>query len=426
MKNLKVLVISQHFWPENFRFNDLIFSLSKEIDITVLTAIPNYPEGNFYENYRLFDPLKQKEGGVGILRAPIIPRKKNKIFLALNYASFPLSAIFRYFLGSKKNHDAILVCQTSPIFMAIPAIIISKIKKIPCYLWVTDLWPESLRATNTINNKFIMWGVEQVVKWVYRNSTEILISCKGFESSIKNKVKNSKITYFPYWAEDFYLKNKEFKEIPLEVSDCYLKSNFNFTFAGNIGEAQDFDTLVQAVKILNDKGFTNFKFNIIGDGRAKEKFLTKINTYKLNSFFNFVCRKPPEMMPLFFSLTDVLFLSLRKDPIFEITVPSKLQSYMAAGKPILCAIDGEASEIIKDANCGLICPAQDPKKLAEKIIEFILLSSDALEEMGKGSKDYYKKHFNRDDAFRKMKEILTRNINKNKFKYPDSTASLVP
>lgn len=407
---MRLLVVTQHFWPENFRFNDLVFELAKEMDITVLTGLPNYPDGDFYKGYGILKPIKEFKNGLEIIRAPLIARKKNKFMLALNYLSFPISATLCGLFGIKKKYDAILVCQTSPIFMAIPAIIISKIKKIPCYLWVTDLWPESLRATNTINNKFIIWGVDQIVKWVYRNSTEILISCKGFESSIVKKVRNPKITYFPYWAEDFYGNTNNFNQLPTEITKYYQKKNFNFTFAGNIGEAQDFETLVEALSILKEKGLSNFKFNIIGDGRAKDKFLSKINHYKLNDFFNFIERRPAEMMPLYFSLSDVLFLSLRKDPIFEITVPSKLQSYMASGKPILCAIDGEAAEIIKEANCGLLSPSQNPKILAEKIMEFISLNSDMLKVMGNSSVDYYKRHYNRCDALYKIKKVLAQNI----------------
>lgn len=376
------------------------------MEITVLTGIPNYPDGDFYQGYGLLRPLKEFKNGLEIIRAPLIPRKKSKVMLALNYLSFPISATLCGLFGIKKKYDAILVCQTSPIFMAIPAVIISKIRKIPCYLWVTDLWPESLRATNTINNKFIMWGVDQIVKWVYRNSTEILISCKGFESSIIKKVKNPKITYFPYWAEDFYGNTNLSNQLPREITNYFQKTKFNFTFAGNIGEAQDFETLVDSIKLLKDQGVSNFKFNIIGDGRGKDKFLRKINSYKLEEFFNFIERKPAEMMPLFFSLSDVLFLSLRKDPIFEITVPAKLQSYMASGKPILCTIDGEASKIVEDSKSGLISPSQNPQKLAEKIVEFTLLNPETLKEMGNGARLYYKNNFNREIAFGRIKEIL--------------------
>ncbi len=391
-------MVSQHFYPENFRFNDLVFDLAKDCDVTVLTAIPNYPEGSFFTGYKIFSPIVEYVRGVNIIRVPIIPRGNSKLKLALNYFSFMvIGSIYGIFLGLFVSFERVLVCQTSPIFMALPAIIYKFLRKIPVTLWITDLWPESLVATNTIKNHSFINMLEQVVRWIYQNVDSILVSCKGFESSIRSKHPSAKIEYFPYWAEEFYkrvLPDPEFK----------FSDSFKLMFAGNIGTAQNLGLLAEAVSKLDES--ISIEVIIVGDGRGRTILENAIDRFGVRHKFNFIGSFPPERMPALFAHADALYLSLRKDPIFEITVPSKLQSYMACGKPVLASIDGEAAQIITEAGCGFVAPAEELNGLINAISKMARMKSEDLQKLGDNSEKYYKQYFNREKSMKDIRRLL--------------------
>lgn len=397
---MRILLVSQYFYPENFKFNDLAEDLSKDNEVVVLTGKPNYPRGDFFPGYKFLGATKEQYKNITIYRAPLIPRKNNKLFLTLNYISFALfSSLFSFFFYfTKRKFDKILVCQVSPIFMVLPAITLRWLTKTPVILWITDLWPESLSATGVIKNRLILNLVEKFAAWAYRNVDEILVSCKGFEQSIKMKSPDSKIEYYPYWAEDFY------KVVPKDVRFNFLNT-FILMFAGNIGEAQNLKLLVQAANRLR----YDYKFLVViaGDGRAIQELKNHIVRLDLEKFFHFCGSYRAEEMPGIYAHADALYLSLRKDPIFEITVPSKLQSYMACAKPILASIDGEAAEVIEQSLGGMVSPAEDLDALVKNMQKMINLSAHDKLIMGESAHQYYKSHFDRSVSMKKIRHILS-------------------
>lgn len=395
---MKILIVSQHFYPENFRFNDFALALKERgHEVTVLTGIPNYPKGTFFNGYGLFKPFSETWNGIKIYHSPLIPRRNNRFFLTLNYLSFPISSTFISLFGLRDRYDAVWVCQSSPILMALSANIRRIFRGEKTYLWITDLWPESLRASGAVQNKFILWLIEIVVKFVYKHVDHILISAKGFEKSIKSKNVKTPISYFPYWAEDLYQ--------PRTGLDSMYPNKFVMTFAGNIGASQNLNVLAEAAgKLVN---CSDIQFVIIGEGRGMADFKAKIASNKVDDKFVFLGSFPPTDMPDFFARSDALFLSLGQDPIFHITVPSKVQSYMACGRPILASIDGEGADIIVESGSGFVAPSGDSSRLAEIITKMKSLSKPERESLGLKGFQYFETNFKREKLLDSIDNLIS-------------------
>lgn len=389
---MKVLIVTQYFWPENFRINDLCDALvDRGHEVTVYTGLPNYPEGKLYHGYSLLGPYSQIRNKVKIIRCPLIPRGKNKgIQLILNYLSFCLLSTFLAPLIVRGKFDKIFIYQLSPIFSALPAVLLKYIKNAPVIIWVTDLWPESLEATSVTKNKLVLSMVAIFVKFIYFHSDKIFISSRGFAASIKKLgVLESKIKYWPQWAENFY-KNKTISTV---IQDS-IPPGFVFMFAGNIGTAQDFGTIVSAASMI--KNIENIHFVILGDGLQKEWAVREVEARSLQNNFHFLGRKAVELMPAYFSRADVMLVSLEDTELFSITVPSKIQSYLASGKPILASLNGEGAEIIDKWRAGYTCPASSPHILAKTIEQMSKLSKSELDAMGKNAFLCYQSEFERE------------------------------
>lgn len=398
---MKILLISQYFFPENFKINDLIFSLKQRgHEVTVLTGKPNYPKGDFYDGYSWNSPEYEIINNIPVYRSNLFPRGKGgSIRLFLNYISFALFSSIKL-KKIKGPFDVIFVYQTSPVTVGIPAFFAKKIFKAPIYFWVQDLWPESLKAAGGINNIFILGFFNILTKWIYRNSRKVLVQSEGFRKYILNQgIKNDKIIFYPNPTEDIYkpLQGvKEYKE--------FFKDNFfNIVFAGNIGEAQSFDTIIEAINNIKK---LNVKVIVLGDGRYKETALRLIKEKGLESQFNFIGSYPPTEMPKFFSHSDALLVSLKKNKIFSLTIPAKIQSYLACGKPIIASIDGCGAKIVIDSKCGVVAPADDSNILSERIKELMNLGKDKLNEMGSNAIDYYNKEFDRKYLLEKLEFIF--------------------
>lgn len=388
--NLKVLIISQYFYPENFKVNDLVFSLKERgHEITVLTGKPNYPKGNFYKGYSWNSPDFEIINDIPVYRSNLLSRKKGGAFrLLLNYSSFAILSLFKI-RKIKGPIDAIFVYQTSPVTVGIPAVFAKKVFKAPIYFWVQDLWPESLKAAGGVKNIFIINFFNSLTKWIYHHSKKILIQSDGFREYILNQgVSNDKIVFYPNPTEDFYIPLQKIKKYQI----FFKKEYFNIIFAGNIGEAQSFQTIIGAISLLKDKPI---KVTILGEGRYKDKAIKIIKKKGVESHFNFLGSYDPKEMPKFFSHADALLVSLKKSKIFSLTVPAKIQSYLACGKPIIGSLDGSGSKIILDANCGLVAPAEDPILLSKKIKELMSLDKINLDKMGANARNYYEKFFDR-------------------------------
>ena len=398
---MKILLISQYFYPENFKINDLIFSLKERgHEITVLTGKPNYSKTYFFEGYGWKSDDFETINDIPVYRANLFSRRNGGAFrLFLNYISFAFLASLKV-RKIKGSFDAIYVYQTSPVTVGIPAIFAKKLFKAPIYFWVQDLWPESLSAAGGVNNKIVLGFFNSLTKWIYNQSKKVLIQSDGFRKYILNQgIPNDKIIYYPNPTEDFYKPLKQVKE----YQEFFQNEFFNIVFAGNIGEAQSFITIIEAINNIKE---LPIKVIVLGDGRYKETALSLIKEKGLESYFVFLGSFPPTEMPKFFSHADALLVSLKKDKIFSMTIPAKTQSYLACGKPIIASIDGEGAKIITDAKCGVVSPAEDSISLSKKIKELMALDKSKHSEMGDNARTYYEKEFDRDYLIEKLEGIF--------------------
>ena len=381
---MKILFVSQYFYPETFRGNDIVFNFVKKgHDVTVLTGKPNYPLGTFYQGYKFWGVKKEIINGANVIRIPTYPRGKGRALkLILNYFSFFLFSYPYSRFKTDKDFDIIFVQQLSPVTMAMPAIwALKRNKNAKLYLWVLDLWPESVTSTTGITNKYLISLLDKLVKYIYSKSDFILISSKLFEKSIKQRSINKQILFFPNWAESIYEETVLKKDFELPI----LPSGFNIMFAGNIGEAQDFETILSAA--VHTKA-ENINWILLGDGRKLDWVRAQVKSHNLQNVV-ILGRYPIEAMPLFFREANVMLLTLKKSTLSNLTVPAKLQAYAASGKIILAAIDGESNIIINEHNIGLACASGDINSLSENAKILKNISEEQRIIMEKNSKNLY-------------------------------------
>ena len=369
-------------------------------EVTVLTAIPDYPGGKFFDGYGFFRKRKETVRGVKVIRAFIIPRGQGgTLRLLLNYLSYFLSSLMVSIrLGLFGKFDRVLIHETSPVMIGVPAVIVKKLQKIPLCFWVLDLWPESLQAAGGVNNPWVLGMFRRMTTWIYRHSDKILMSSKGFESSILEKGDfANKLVYFPNWA-DKALEGHGSYQLPA------LPNGFIAMFAGNMGEAQDFDHIMSAAKLLKDERHIHFVF--VGDGRKRPWVEAYRDKYGLQETVHWVGRHPVETMPSFFEKADVMLMTLKDVSIFNLTAPAKLQAYMSASKPILAMMNGEGPRIVAEAECGRSVPAADAEALAKALREMSKMNKTELAEMGLRGKAYQQAHFDLDKSISHLIEIL--------------------
>lgn len=402
---MRILFVSQYFYPETFKGNDIVFDFVKKgHDVTVLTAKPNYPKGNFYDGYSFLNKRKEIINGATVIRTPIYPRKNGKgINLILNYLSFIFFSYFACIFRIKGKFDLIFVQQLSPVTMALPGIWLKKRKKAPLYLWVLDLWPESIMAASNFKNNKIIKVIDKLVQYIYNNAEVILISSKYFEHSIIEKIKDKekKIVYFPNWAEDIFTQ-KPSRQI--EVPD--LPKGFNIMFAGNVGEAQDFETILKAAQLTQHE---DINWIIVGDGRKMDWVKNEIIKEKIRNVKLFG-RYDLDSMPFFFKKADVLLVSLKDEPVFSLTVPAKIQAYMSSGKIILGVLNGEGNKLINDSECGFAVPAGDYLQLVNKAVILKNMTIEQRNKMEVKAKLYYKNNFDKEMLFENLESLFLNNL----------------
>lgn len=404
---MKILFISQYFYPETFKGNDIVFDFVKRgHEVTVLTGKPNYPEGKFYKGYGFLKKNTEVIHGAKIIRTPIYPRKNGKgIHLILNYVSFVFFSYFTCIFRIRDKYNLIFVQQLSPVTMALPGLWLRKKQNIPLYLWVLDLWPESILAASNFKNPLIIKRIENLVAKIYNQSDVILISSKYFEKSIKNKLinQNKEVLYFPNWAEDVFTKS--YVQNSSAIPD--LPRGFNIMFAGNVGESQDFETIINAAELtLMD----NINWIIVGEGRKLDWIKEQIQLRQLNNVV-LLGRYAIETMPGFFNKADVMLVSLKDEPVFSLTVPAKIQAYMASSKIILGSLNGEGNVIINESGCGYAVNAGDPKLLSEKAVLLKNLPENKRIEMQVKSKQYYEDHFSKKTLFDNLENNFINKLN---------------
>jgi glycosyltransferase involved in cell wall biosynthesis len=399
---LKILIVSQYFWPENFKINDLAVELVKRgHDVTVLTGKPNYPYGTFYKGYSMFSKSRDYWNGIQIVRAPLISRGNGKgLKLLLNYLSFAFFASLKALFISKEI-EKIFVYEPSPITVGFPAVVAKKRTGAPIYFWVQDLWPETLTAAGGIKNKYILSLFDTITRYIYRHSRKLLLQSQGFKSYILyQKVPEDKLIYYPNSTENFY-KVVEKKQDYLSR----LPDGFKIMFAGNIGQGQSFDTLLSAASILKSENL-DIKWIILGDGRMKNWVNKRVIDLQLEDRFMVLGAFPSEEMPFFFACADAMIVSLKKNPVFAMTIPAKVQSYLACGRPIIGSLDGEGARIIRESEAGFVAPSENPAELAECVKRLFHLGDEERKNMGFNARLYYEREFEREMLLDRLEKIL--------------------
>lgn len=399
---MRILIISQYFYPENFRINDLCFGLHENgHKITVLTGKPNYPNGKFYEGYNFFKNRFEKINGIDVYRANLFPRGSGSGFkLFINYMSFVIFGFFKLFF-IKRKFDKIFVYAPSPITVGYLGIFASFIFRAKPFLWVHDLWPESVKDAGGINNKFILGLVDLMTRSIYYFYDSILVQSPDFKKYLLAQgVNEKKIIYYPYYAESFYNVVTPKNNIKQMFPD-----GLNILFAGNIGVAQSFDTIIESARIIRNK-IKMFNFIVLGEGRDKKRVLKKITKYSLEKNFKFWGSYPPDQMSDFFASADALLVSLKDTDIFSMTIPGKLQSYLACGKPIIASLNGIGAKIVIDASCGFVSNSEDAEALANSIYEFNRLTVEDRSKLGDNARKYYEKEFERKALLKRLIDIF--------------------
>jgi glycosyltransferase involved in cell wall biosynthesis len=401
---VRLLVLTQYFWPESFRINDVVEGLAgRGHDVTVYTGIPNYPGGRYFAGYGLLGPWRERFGDVAVRRAPLLARGSGgRIRLALNYASHALSATLLAPFLARGRFDAILVYEPSPITVGIPARALRALKRAPVLLWVQDLWPESIAATGALRNRTLLGVIGGLVRWIYRGCDRVLVQSRAFAPSVQSHgVPSERIRYLPNSAEAFY------RRVPRAANgaeESELPAGFRVVFAGNIGAAQDFATILAAADHVRNR--KDIQWIVFGDGRMRAWVANEIQTRGLEQTFHLLGHRPAESMPRYFAQADVLLVTLRRDPIFAYTIPSKLQSYLACGKPIVAALEGEGGRIVTESGAGWAVASEDPSALADAVLAAAALPSAAREEIGNRGEAYFREHFEREKLLSRLEQEL--------------------
>ena len=387
-----ILVVAQYYYPELFRINDLTSEWVKRgYKVTVLTGIPNYPQGKYFDGYGLFKKRKDTYNGASIIRIPLIARGHSSFTLMMNYLSFVISGFFWKSFTNVKA-DYVFIFEVSPMTQALVGVWYAKRRKIPCYLYVQDLWPENVEIMTGIKNKSIINMIGNMVDYIYKGCNKIFTTSRSFIKAINSRgFDESKLEYWPQYAEDFCTYTDK-----MHVAEIAESDSFDVIFAGNIGNAQGLDILVQAAQIIKKDSEKVIRFVIVGDGRYKEELINLIDNNALNDMFLFIPKQPSTRIPEFVSVCDAAFLSLADNPIFEMTIPAKLQTYMSCGKVIIASAAGETQNIIKEANCGLCSKPGDSEVLAENILLLAGMTKEQLDKMGLNASEYCRIHFSKD------------------------------
>lgn len=396
---MQILVVTQYFWPENFRINDLVLELKQRgHDLTVLTGKPNYPSGKYFPEFLSNPSSFSSYEGVEVIRVPMLRRAQGSFRLFLNYLSFVVGASLcgPWFLR-KHAFDVVFIYEPSPVTVAFPAILLGRVKKAPVVFWVLDLWPETLSAIGAVRSPLLLRWVGNLVRFIYGRCTLVLGQSEGFVDGIaKYCADTSKIRYYPSWAEDVFLADtiEKASEVPV------LSDTFNVVFAGNIGEAQDMPAVLSAAEQL--KRDIRIRWLIVGDGRKFEWLAKEVVRRGLHDKVLLLGRHPVERMPSFYAHADALLVSLKSDPVFSMTIPAKLQTYLMAGIPVLGMLDGEGALAIERANAGLTCAAGDSAGLAQAVQQLAAMSEHGRRTMGENGRQYAQKEFDRDMLISKL------------------------
>lgn len=402
----RVLIVCQHFWPESFRINDIAYYMKEQgCEVEVLCGLPNYPKGKIYEDYSFFKNLRQNHQGLEIHRTWEVPRGGNSnLVIFINYISFPFFSLFHLPRLAFGKYDKIFIYQLSPVMMALTGILLGKLRRIETTMYVLDLWPENLFSVLDIKNKFLRRFITSVSHWHYRNVDKLVVLSQKMKQRIKEVTgkPEDRIIIIPQACEKLYEEDVYDKDL-----ENRLMGKFNIVFTGNISPAQSFETVLSAAEILRDEGIAEIRWVIVGDGMSRDWLEQEVKNRDLEGLFLFEGQKPVEDIPKYTSLADVLIGCLKKSELLEATIPLKVMSYLAAGRPIVLAMDGEASELINnEVRCGYVGPTENYKVFASNIKKLYLLSKKEREAMGARARDYHFAHFERNKLLARLYNFM--------------------
>lgn len=395
---MRILVVSQYFWPEDFRVNDLVQGMvARGHQVTVLTGMPNYPDGQVFEAFAEAPKSFERYHGATIVRVPMMARGASKVRLALNYLTFALSASL---IGPWKLRgqavDAIFVFQTSPVTAALPALVLRRFKRAPVLMWILDLWPDTLAAIGVVRSPRLLGLVGVLVSFIYKRCTRILIQSRAFAANVKRHGANpNRVRYLPNWIEPVFENGVE--AVPPAPELAEFPGGFNILFAGNIGEAQDMPAILDAAEASLD--MTDVRWLIVGDGRAATQLRAEITKRHLQHVVHLLGRHPVDRMPSFFAGADALLVSLKADPVWSMTIPGKVQSYLAAGKPVLAMLDGEGARVVAESGGGLAAPSGEGRALSDNVRLLHAMSRRDRASMGRRGQTYAVREFDRNRLF---------------------------
>jgi len=393
-KNKRMLVVSQHYWPESFRINDICEGFVEYgFDVEVLCGIPNYPEGQFYDGYGFNVNRRQNVGGIKIRRCYEIKRGDNSnLRIFLNYISFPVSSLFSLPYLMRQKYDKIFMFQTSPVMMTLAGVLLGRLKKIETTMYVLDIWPENLYSVLKIKSKLLRGMISRISKWYYCKTDKLIANSQRLRSMLIERTGKSEsgIIYIPQFCEKIY----ESAIIDEGLKACF-PDTFNLVFAGNISPAQSFETVICAAKILKAKGYADIAWIIVGDGMSKSWLEKEVQKEALSDCFKFIGRVPVQEIPRYTSIADGLFACLTKSEMLDCTLPAKIFSYYAAGRPVLLAMDGEIKQIVKQSKAGYIVDSEDADGLADSVVKLYTASAAERAAMGEAARAYYFEHFER-------------------------------
>lgn len=400
---MQLLIVTQYFWPENFRINDLVAELVRRGHmVTVLTGLPNYPDGKVFRQFSKAPDQYAHFEGAEIVRVPLLPRGQTRLSLVLNYATFAISAsIVGLWKLRKHKFDAIFTYEPSPITVGLPAILMRSIKHAPLVFWVLDLWPETLSAVGAIRSpRFLKW-MGKLVAFIYRRCDLILAQSKSFIPQIQKYAGyKSRIAYFPSWAEPIFF----LQDLPAAEEVPAKPGCFNLMFAGNIGDAQDFPAILMAAEIL--KSHPHIRWLIVGDGRMADWVADEIKRRELQDTVLMLGRHSLDRMPSFFKHANALLVSLKDEPIFSMTIPGKLQSYLSSGIPVLAMLNGEGAEVVNRSGSGLTCAASDHVGLAKAVLALSKMTAEERQAMGRNGKAISVREFDRTALIAQLEEWM--------------------
>ncbi|AVM58666.1 glycosyltransferase WbuB [Bacteroides heparinolyticus] len=399
---MRILLVTQYFYPEVFKSNDLAFELVKRgHHVDALVGIPNYPDGKYFDGYGLFSKRYEVVNGVNVYRCFQTPRGKGGWRLPFNYLSYVISGCLwvLFFIAWKKKYDCIIGHEPSPIFQAYPALLLRKLRKIPFYYWIMDLWPDAMKSGGGIKNEKVVNFVDKLVKDIYNQTDKILITSKRFRELIEQKGDfKDKIIYFPNWSDDILEMSADY-EIP------QAPEGFKIMIAGNLGKSQNLEAVTEVMLGLKDE--PEVKWIFVGGGSRKEWLENFIKGNGMENKAVCLGQYPFEAMPAFYKQADVMLVTLRAGfPHLEAVVPARLQSYMSAGRPVLAMIGCGGADIIDESQCGYAVPAGDSEALIRVIREKVLTNRESFEKMGRNSRDYYMKNYRMDMCIDNLERII--------------------